>query len=222
VTGKRTYGEGCAVAHALDLVGDRWALLVVRELLLGPKRFTDLRRGILHASANALTQRLRDLERTGVIQRRRLEPPAASSVYELTDWGRELEPVVLGLGHWGSRSPSMPHGAAMSADSIMLALKTMFSADSAGDLRAGYGVRLGEHRFRIVVSDGRLELGRGALEDPDAIIETDSATLSAVVFGDRTLAGAEGDGAARIVGDRDAVERLLTLFPSGPDRGAPG
>src|SRR5215213_11249135 len=104
----RTYGDGCAIARALDLVGDRWALLVVRELLLGPKRYTDLRRGLPNASPNVLAQRLGELERAGVLRRRKLPPPAGSRVYELTEWGMELEPVVVSLGRWGARSPSKP------------------------------------------------------------------------------------------------------------------
>src|SRR5688572_21078405 len=99
----RSYEDGCAAAHALDIVGERWALLVVRELLLGPKRFTDLRTGLPGISPNVLASRLGELERTAVVRRRRLMPPAGSWVYELTPWGRELEPIILGLGHWGAR-----------------------------------------------------------------------------------------------------------------------
>src|SRR5918995_1492840 len=104
----RTYCDGCAAAHALDLVGERWALLVVRELLLGPKRFTDLRAGLPNVSTNVLSQRLRELEHAGIVRRHRLPPPAASWVYELTDWGRELKPIVLSIGTWAVRSPSFP------------------------------------------------------------------------------------------------------------------
>ena len=107
----RTYGDPCGIARALDLVGERWALLVVRELLLGPKRFTDLREALPRVSADVLSQRLRELERTGVLRRAKLPPPAGSRVYELTEWGRELEPVVLALGRWGSRGP-FPDGGA--------------------------------------------------------------------------------------------------------------
>src|SRR5829696_7206603 len=105
MTTMRTYGDGCAIAQALDLVGERWALLVARELLLGPKRYTDLRRGLPNASPNVLSQRLGELERAGVLRRRKLPPPAASRVYELTEWGMELEPVIVRLGRWGARSP---------------------------------------------------------------------------------------------------------------------
>src|ERR671933_1479571 len=122
----RTYGDGCAIAQALDVVGERWALLVVRELLLGPKRYTDLRRGLPNASPNVLSQRLAELERAGILRRRKLPPPAASRVYELTEWGMELEPVIVRLGRWGARSPSRPRDAALGVDSLVLSFRTMF------------------------------------------------------------------------------------------------
>ena len=127
----RTYGDGCGVAHALDLVGERWALLVVRDLLLGPKRFTDLRAGLRGASHNVLAQRLRELEQAGVVRRRRLPPPAGSAVYELTDWGRELESILITLGVWGVRSPSFSGDAPVGMDSVLLALRTFFDPDAA-------------------------------------------------------------------------------------------
>jgi DNA-binding HxlR family transcriptional regulator len=213
VATKRTYGEGCGIAHALDLVGDRWALLVVRELVLGPKRFTDLRNGILHASANSLSQRLRDLERAGIVRRRKLGPPAGSSVYELTNWGRELEPVIMALGRWGSGSPSMPRGAPMSADALMLALRTVFDPDLAGGLSARYQLRLDDDSFRVAVEDGQLELARGSASDPEATIETDAETLTALVFGGLPLSEAVRDQRVSIDGDPGAASRLLSLFP---------
>src|SRR5438309_4007503 len=117
---KRTYGDACGVARALDRVGERWALMVVRELLLGAKRFTDLRAGLPHVSADVLAQRLRELEEAGVVQRRKLPPPAAVQVYELTAWGRELEPAVMALGAWGARAPLAPRELGMSVDSHAL------------------------------------------------------------------------------------------------------
>ena len=151
---KRSYGEACRFAYALDVVGERWALLVVRELLLGPKRFTDLRAGLPHASSNILSERLRELEQGGVVQRRKLPPPAASTVYELTEWGRELEPVVTKLGAWGARSPIPPDSQEIGADSIVLALRSLFDPEAAGeigrDLRAAdrRGPLPGRHRRR--------------------------------------------------------------------------
>ena len=127
MAGKRTYGDPCGIARALDVIGERWALLVVRELLLGPKRFTDLRAGMPNLSPDVLSQRLRELEQAGVVRRGSLPPPAGSRIYELTDWGRELEPIVLGLGLWASRRAPFPPGdAPIGADSMMLALKTLY------------------------------------------------------------------------------------------------
>jgi DNA-binding HxlR family transcriptional regulator len=210
---KRTYGDPCGIARALDLVGERWALLVVRELVLGPKRFTDLRAGLQHLSPDVLAQRLRGLESAGVIRRRMLPPPAASRVYELTTWGRELEPVVLALGRWGSRAPSPPGDAPLGIDALVLALRTLFDPRAVDGLRASYELRLGEHRFHARVAGGELDLARESAEHPDAIIETDPATLAAVLWHDRGLSDAVRAGAIRIDGNRAVVERFLELFP---------
>ncbi len=209
----RTYGDGCGIAHALDLIGERWALLVVRELLLGPKRFTDLRDGLPNASPNVLAQRLRDLEQGAIVRRRKLPPPAGSSIYELTDWGRELKPIVLSLGTWAIHSPSFPRDAPVGTDSVILALGTFFDADAAGDLSARYELRLGANTFRVTIADGAIEVDRGPLDDPDAIIETDSPTFSALVWGGRDLPDALRSGDVAIDGDERAVTRFLGLFP---------
>src|SRR3954447_23862520 len=121
MAGKRTYGDRCGIARALDAVGERWALLVVRELLLGPKRFTDLRAGLPGASPNVLAQRLRELEAAGVVERQTLPPPAAAQVYALTARGAALEPVILALGRWGAEAALPPDEVTMSVDSHVLA-----------------------------------------------------------------------------------------------------
>jgi DNA-binding HxlR family transcriptional regulator len=209
----RTYDDGCAAAHALDLVGERWALLVVRELLLGPKRFTDLRAGIPKASPNVLAQRLRELERAGVVRRRKLPPPAASRVYELTEWGEELEPVIIRLGRWGARSPSKPCDAELGVDSLILSFRTMFDPRAADGLKASYELRLGEDRFHVVVGDGHFEIARGNADRPDATIETDAGTLAALVYDGRRLEEALRAGDVEVEGDESALARFLTLFP---------
>jgi DNA-binding HxlR family transcriptional regulator len=211
---RRTYGDGCAIARALDLVGERWALLVIRELLLGPKRYTDIRRGLPNASPNVLSQRLAELERDGVIRRRKLPPPAGARVYELTDWGRELEPTVMSLGRWAARSPA-PAGDApiASADSIILALRARFDPRAADGLRARYELRLGEDRFRIDVTDDEIEAARGDADRADATIDTDPGTLDAVLWKGRPLADAQRSGSMTIEGDEAAVERFVRLFP---------
>ena len=209
----RTYDDGCAAAHALDLVGERWALLVVRELLLGPKRFTDLKSGLPHASPNVLAQRLRDLEAVGIVRRGKLPPPAASKIYELTEWGRDLEPVIIALGRWGVRSPTKPPDAELGIDSLILSFRTMFDPDRAEGLDAVYEFRLGEDRFRAEVAEGRLEIERGTAEQPDATVETDAGTLAALVYDDLELDDTLSSGDLKIKGDRAAVESFLVLFP---------
>jgi len=211
---QRTYGDRCGIARALDVVGERWALLVVRELLLGPKRFTDLRAGLPHVSPDVLSQRLRELERAGVLQRATLPPPAASRVYELTARGRELEPLVLELGRWGSRAPVPDAGdAGLGPDAAILALKTLFDAAAAHGLSAEYELRLDGHRFRVSVVDGRLDAARGGTTQPDATIETGPETLSALLWHGRRLSAAQRAGEVTIQGSRPAATRFLGLFP---------
>jgi DNA-binding HxlR family transcriptional regulator len=211
---KRTYGDGCAIAQALDLVGERWALLVVRELLLGPKRYTDLRTGLRNASPNVLSERLRELEDAAVVRRRKLPPPAGSRVYELTDWGRELEETVISLGRWAARSPTrLSDAPIVSVDSMILALLARFDSGAARGLRADYELRLGEDRFRIQVADDEIELARGAADQVDAAIDTDPDTLGAVLWEGRSLADAQRSGTMTIEGDRAAVDRFVRLFP---------
>jgi DNA-binding HxlR family transcriptional regulator/putative sterol carrier protein len=210
---KRSYGEACRFAYALDLVGERWALLVVRELLLGPKRFTDLRGGLPHASPNILSERLRELEQAGVVHRRKLPPPAASQVYELTDWGKELEPVVTQLGAWGARAAVPPEHQEIGASSIVLALRSLFDAEAANGLAATYELRLGEETFHVDIADGKLELSRGEAEAPDVTIETDPGTLAALLTAQLPLAQVLASGAAHVKGGTKEARRFLALFP---------
>jgi DNA-binding HxlR family transcriptional regulator len=208
----RSYDDPCGIARGLDLIGERWALLVVRELLFGPKRFTDLHHGLPTASQNVLSQRLRELEDSGVVRRRRLGPPAAAWVYELTEWGRDLEPVLFHLARWGSRGP-LSSGNELSADALMFALKTSFDAEAAAGMRAAYEIRLGDDRFHARIADGRLELARGDADRPDAVLDTDPATLRSLVFGGEKLETARREGRVRLEGDERAAARLVTLFP---------
>jgi DNA-binding HxlR family transcriptional regulator len=209
----RSYGDACRFAYALDLVGERWSLLIVRELLLGPKRFTDLRHGLPNASPNILTERLRELEQGGVVHRRKLPPPAASQVYELTEWGEELEPVVTKLGAWGARSPLQPEHQQIGTDSIVLALRSLFDPNAADGVEASYELRLGEERFSVDVAGDELGLKRGGVEDPAAAIETDAPTLAGLLTGQLPLEAALESGAVVIAGSRREARRFLALFP---------
>jgi DNA-binding HxlR family transcriptional regulator len=210
---KRTYADGCAAAHALDLIGERWALLIVRELLLGPKRFTDLRRGLPTAAPNVAAQRLRDLEAAGVLRRRTLPPPAASKVYELTGWGLELEPVVRALGKWGSRSPRMQHDAPLSVDSLVLAMRTLFEPAKAAGFTATFALRIDDDEFRASVGDGHFHIERRSTGPADVTVIADGTALNEVIWSDRDLDETMRDGLIRVEGDLAAVRRLIDVFP---------
>lgn len=214
MAGKRTYEDGCATAHALDLIGERWALLVVRELILGPKRFTDLRAGLPAISPNVLTQRLEELENAKIVRRRKLPPPASAWVYELTEWGLELENVIMAIGRWGARSPALMDGAyPLSIDALILSFRTMFSSEAAKGLDATIELRIADDRFRATIADGRLELVRGTAERPDAVVEGEAMALVGVVYGGRKLNDAIREGELKVEGDRALVKRFVTLFP---------
>ncbi|GII89230.1 transcriptional regulator [Sphaerisporangium siamense] len=208
----RSYDDPCGVARALDVIGERWALLVVRELLAGPRRFTDLRTGLPGASQNVLSQRLRELRSAGVVRRRRLGPPLDAWVYELTRRGRELEAVLLPLARWGGRVP-LASRAELSVAAMVLALRTTFDAATAGDTRATIGLALGDERFRAEVAEGRIEIARGDAGRSDAVLDTDVATLRSLVFRRLPLAEAIAAGALRLTGDADTAARFLALFP---------
>ena len=213
MVGKRRYDQGCAVAHALDLIGERWALLIVRELLLGPKRFTDLRAGLPGASADVLAQRLREMTDSGVVRRRKLPPPAGSEVYELTDWGADLAPLITHLALWGSRSASLDPAADSSVDSLVLSLRALFNPQAAHGFSATIGLRLNEHRFVVDIADGQLDVVRGEAEHPTATLGTDRPTMAAMLYGGRSLDDAVRNGQAEIGGKTAAIARFLRLFP---------
>lgn len=208
----RTYGDACGIPRALDRVGERWALLIVRELMLGPKRFTDLKAGLPNASPNVLSQRLRQLEQDGIVSRRKLPPPAGSKVYELTEWGHELEPVLTALGRWGARAPAPPPEHGMSLDAHILSLTTLFDPTLARGFEARLELRLGEHRFRAEVGDGRLVVVPGEAESPDASVTTDAGTLLAMAHRRRDFEEALGAEDVEVEGDRAVVARFLGLF----------
>ena len=205
---KRTYGDRCGIARALDLVGERWALLVVRDLLLGPKRFTDLRAGLPHVSPDVLSQRLRELEQAGIVRRAKLPPPASARVYELTDRGEALEPIVIELGRWGSREPFTDEEAKLGPDSAVLALKTLFDPAQADGLDETYELRLDGQPFRLRIRDRAFDAARGSADHPAALIDTDPATLAQVLWH-----GAD-QSKLRIEGDKGALRRFRALFPA--------
>jgi DNA-binding HxlR family transcriptional regulator len=235
MTTKRSYHDACGMAHALDLVGERWALLVVRELLLGPKRYSDLLADLPGISTNVLSHRLTELERSGVLGKRRLPPPAASQVYELTEWGRELEPVIRLIGRWGARSPVHPRDARLSVTSLIISLRTNFTPDAVPGLRGRYELHIGEDRFLAEVDEAGLHVDRtgradsthntdnthnthstgrqpAAAHTPDAVITAGVPQLAGTIYGPRPLAEAVRSGDVAVSGDLRAAERFLSGF----------
>ena len=213
---RRHYEDACAAAHALDLVGERWALPVMRELMLGPKRFSDLRASLPGISANVLTQRLEGLEAAGVLVRKKLPPPASAQVYELTEWGYESEPIFQALGRWAARSPAHDPTLPFSAASFLLSLRTMLDPRRAGGLHARIGFRLGEETFLARLAGGRIEIARGDVDDADLVFTGTPPVLAGAIYGGQPLGALEGAGVLGIRGDRALAERFVGLFPLPP------
>ncbi len=217
--GRRRYDDACAAAHALDLLGERWALLVVRELFFGPKRFSDIKAGLPGISANVLTQRLEGLEATGIVRRTRLPPPASVPVYELTDWGRESEPIFQALGRWAVRSPMHDRTLSFSANSLMLSFRTMFDPERARDLVATIAFDIGEETFRAEIGGGSITIQRGPLTGADLVLTGPAALIGAFVHGG---VPAEALPGLTVAGDAALARRFTTLFPLPPTVEPPG
>jgi DNA-binding HxlR family transcriptional regulator len=203
----RSYHDACGIARGLDVLGERWAMLVVRELLLSPQRFSDLRRALPAVSSNLLTDRLRELEAHGVVTRRTLRPPAGAVVYQLTESGRELEPVVLALGHWGLRVP-MPAAPTLSATSVLLFLRGSLHPDPT-EPPATFALDLGDRAWTVTTNAGQVYVQGGEPAGPDARVSTDPATLNALLADPALLDNHLADGSIAIDGDVAAARRLL-------------
>lgn len=203
----RTYGDACALARALDVIGERWALLIVRELLFGPQRYSDVRRALPNASSNLIADRLGELEGRGVIRRRKLPPPAGSSVYELTDWGRKLEPIVLALGHWAAGVP-LPREATLSASSVMLFLRGVISPEPERSSTV-YGMQLDDRMWTVRTVDGELDIRHGEPAGADVVLRTDPKTLNTLLNEPHTLDAALSEATVVVKGNVSALRKLL-------------
>jgi DNA-binding HxlR family transcriptional regulator len=219
---RRRYDDACGTAHGLDLIGERWALLVMRELMLGPKRFSDIRADLPGISANVLTQRLEGLEASGLLVRRRLPPPVSAQVYELTEWGYEAEPIVQTLGRWAARSPGHDPSLTISPVSIMLSFRTMFDPARAKGLNGRIGFRLGAETFLLRIEDGRMEAARGEVEGADAVFTGSAPALGAAVYGGVPFDALAAEGALTVEGDLELARKFTTLFPLPPKAVRPG
>ena len=194
----------------MDLIGDRWAMPVIRELLLGPRRFGDLKSSLNGISANVLTQRLAGLEEASILVRRKLPPPASVQVYELTPWGYEAAPIFQAIGRWAVRSPHHDPTRPFTPVSLMLSLRTMFSADAAGDFAARIQLKIADEDFFWVRKGGDIRIGRGEIDSPDFTLTASPTAIAGVIY-----AGAPLDSVA-IEGDLALARRFTTLFPMPP------
>jgi len=210
---KRWYDDACGTALALELVGERWSLLIVRELMFGGRRFSDLRSSLRGVSANILAQRLEGLERIGIIQRRKLPPPASVQIYELTPWGYEAEVILQELGRWATRSrlhdPTLP----LSAVSIMMSFRTMYSRERASGEAATIGFRFGDEGFVVDFGPEGVRTRRGEPEGCALVVSSNPMSLASVVYGGRPVLDAEANGELRLTGDRALFDRFLGWFP---------
>jgi DNA-binding HxlR family transcriptional regulator len=214
---ERSYQQFCGIAHALDLVGERWALLVVRELLVGPRRFTDLLDGLPGVGTNVLTARLKELERAGVVQRRTLPPPAASKVYELTDYGRQLEAPLLALGRWGAMtlgSPDPDHS--VRAERLALILRGLFEPQQAATLRGRYELQIDQATVYLEIDDGRLESATESSGEPDALVVTDFETFISLARREVTVEQALFTGHLHFQGDPELSDHFFEIFSIPP------
>lgn len=210
---RRRYDDACGTAHGLELIGERWALLIVRELMFGPRRFGDLRASLPGLSANVLTQRLEGLEAAGVVVKRRLPPPASVQVYDLTDWGREAEPVISELGRWAARSPGHDPTLPLSPVSMMLSFRTMFDPRKAGKSRMTLGFRFGLETFVVTVADGELGVRRMETDGAEVVVVGSPVSVAAAVYVGAGLDGLEIRGRAEV------FEQFADFFELPPKAG---
>jgi DNA-binding HxlR family transcriptional regulator len=209
----RWYNDACGTAHALELVGERWALLIVREMMFGPRRFGELRNGLPGISANVLTERLEGLEAAGILLRRTLPPPANVQVYELTPWGYESEVAIQELGRWATRSPHHDPTLRLSVSSLMLSFRTMIDRRRCGERPMTAGFLLGPERFVARVDAEGIRIRRDDPAQAEVTFTGDQLGVAAVVYGGMPLAAAEQQGLLTVGGNRALAERFVTLFP---------
>ena len=210
---KRWYDDACGTALAMELVGERWSLLIVRELMFGPRRFGEVRGGLSGISANVLTQRLDGMERAGIVERIKLPPPASVQVYGLTPWGYESETAIKELGRWAVRSPKHDPSLPLSAASLMMSFRTMYAAARTTDHAARIGFRLGDEAFVARPGASEIVIRRELPEGADLVLTGNAMAIASIVYGGRPVADAEAAGDLAVMGDRDLLARFVTLFP---------
>lgn len=213
---KRWYDDACGTALAMELVGERWSLLIVRELMFGPRRFGELRRALTGISANVLTQRLEGMEQAGILTREKLPPPASVQVYGLTPWGYKSETAIQELGRWAVQSPRHDPGLPLSAASLMLSFRTMIDRSRSGAVNTRVGFLLGDEGFIARVDAEGIAVHRATPGDTAVTFTSDPMTIASIVYGGRPMADAEASGVLTLSGNRALAETFISLFPLPP------
>ncbi|MEU8525871.1 winged helix-turn-helix transcriptional regulator [Streptomyces sp. NPDC048629] len=210
----REYGQFCGLARAMEMIGERWAVLIVRNLLNGPQRYTDLRRGLPAIPTNILSTRLKQFEEAGLATRRALPHPERAVVYELTDYGRDLEPALIALGRWGARTMTEPRpGEAITAESVAMSFRTTYRHEEAQDVTAGFEVRMGDFTIHLQITNGALTVGLGAHPAPDLVIERlFGHPVRDLMSGSKTPDEVVADGSVHIEGDPALLGRFAEMF----------
>ena len=218
----RGYGQFCGVARGLEIVGERWGLLLVRDLLVGPRRFSELRRGLPKIPTNVLSTRLRELEAAGVVRRRLLARPETGFEYELTEYGRDLDEAVMAFGRWGARSLGAPgQDEIVTVDSLVMALRSTFRPRAARRFHGSFELRMGDVVVHARIDRERLDVAAGGLAGADLVIEAGSL-LPALMAGEVAPAAAIKSGEVRLTGDAPLLDRFVELFQIGSAPARPG
>lgn len=210
---RRRYDDACGLAHALELIGERWAMLVLRELAYGPRRFSELKGDLKGISANVLAQRLTELERRSLVRKTKLAPPASIQVYEATEWGLQVVPLIASLGRWAARSPWHNPTLQMSHVSVVMSLQTLLSPSLAEGIDARIGFQFGDVSYVTTIRDGRLDVERSPVQDCDVEFKGTPSEVASVIHGGAPLEMVE------VKGDMELAKRFRTLFPLPPKIG---
>ncbi|HEY8592590.1 MAG TPA: winged helix-turn-helix transcriptional regulator [Sphingomicrobium sp.] len=209
---RRVYDDACGTAHALHLIGERWAMLIIRELAFGPRRFSELKADLPGISANVLTQRLGELESRGIVRKISLPPPASVQVYEATPWGLEAAPLIGALGKWAARSPDHDPSLPMSHAALMMSFETLFDPARAADMDARLGFRFGNVDYVATVRCGSIRVERRPIEDVDVTFTGTPMNMVAAIHG-----GAPPEQVdVRVEGSPEIARRFMSLFPLPP------
>jgi len=210
---KRWYDDACGTAFALDLIGERWSLLIMRELMFGPRRFSELRAGLPGISAKILSQRLEGLEQSRILRKRYMPSPVSAQLYELTNWGYEAEEIVQTLGRWATRHPGHDPTLPLSAASLMMSMRTMLDTARAAAVECVVGFRLGVDSFVVTLSKGALTTERREPDAADLVLEADPGVIAGLIYGGESVGKFQKAGLLKIEGDRKLLKRFVTLFP---------